>query len=207
MSFQVIYNYIGAPAVSLGTILVNHFLKLRRIKLFKKKTDPVTEAVRNNILIEFKLEQILKDYDADRVYIIQFHNGGNIYPSGKSIPKFSVFYENVKAGMCGVRDKFQNIPVSIFGKFFNYLTENDITCFYDIRKSTQEDVELKGLTRDTDARSSYIAAIKSIDDKFMGVIAIDYIKGKRILSEDKINDLQIYAASIAGELSKHQVVK
>ena len=207
MSFQVVYNYLGAPIVSVGTILINHFLKLRRIKIFKKKIDPVTEAVKNNILIEFKLEQILKEFEADRAYIIQFHNGGNIYPSGKSIPKFSVFYENVKPGMCGVRDKFQNIPVSIFGKFFNYLTENDITCFPDIRKSTQQDVELKGLTRDTDAKSAYIAAIKSIDNKFMGVIAIDYIKGKRSLSEDKIKILRIHATSIAGELSKHQIVK
>lgn len=207
MPFQQIFNLLVAPVTSFGTIIATHLFKLRRIKLMKKKADPVMEAVKNNILIEFKLEQILKDYDADRVYIIQFHNGGNIYPSGKSIPKFSVFYENVQPGMCGIRDKFQNIPVSIFGKFFNYLTENDITCFTDIRRSTIEDVELKGLTRDTDARSSYIVAIKSIDNKFMGVLAIDYIKKKRFLSEDKIKDLQINASSIAGELSNHQIIK
>lgn len=207
MTFQILYNYIGTPVSGCVALLVGHYLKLRRIKLFKKKSDPVMESVKNNILIEFKVEQILTDYDADRAYIIQFHNGGNIYPSGKSIPKFSVFYENVKPGMCGIRDKFQNIPVSIFGKFFNYLAEKDITCFTDIRKSTVEDVELKGLTRDTDARSSYIVAIKSIDNKFMGVLAIDYIKKKRFLSEDKIKDLQNNATSIAGELSKHQIVK
>lgn len=193
-------------AVLVGGILVKsveHFLKIRRINIFKKK-DPVVESVKNNILIDHKLGEILGEFEADRVYLLQFHNGGNFYPSGKSIPKFSVFYEKTLPNIPIIRDRFQNIPVSIFGKFFNYIAEYDISYYYDLKKAGIEDFEERGYTRDTDSKSTYCASIKTIDDKFMGVLVVHYIKRRRILTDTKIKDLQIHATSIGSTLSVHQ---
>jgi hypothetical protein len=194
-------TYLG-PGIGSGvTLLIGHYLKIRRIKLYKKQQDPVAECVKNNILVEHKLDEILKEYQADRVYLLQFHNGGNFYPSGRSVLKFSVFYEKTMTGIPSVREKYQNIPVSIFGKFFNYLSENSITYYQDIKKATVDDFDIRGFSRDTDAKSSYCAALKTIDDKFMGVLIVHYIKKKKALSETEIKEILLSATMIGSTIS------
>ena len=64
-------------------------------KLGKKKQDMVTEALEVGELVTNRLDQIKEEYQADRVWLSQFHNGGHFYPTGKSITKFSIFYETV----------------------------------------------------------------------------------------------------------------
>lgn len=200
---QNIWTVLGPVAgVGVGRV-IDHYLKLKRMRLFKKK-DPVVESVKNNILIEHKLEEILREFEADRVYLLQFHNGGNFYPSGKSIPKFSVFYEKTLPGVPIVREKYQNIPVSIFGKFFNYLSENNVSYYQDLKKAGIDDFEVRGFNRDTDSKSTYCASIKTIDDKFMGVLVVHYIKKKRTLPDARIKEIQIHATSIGSVLSVHQ---
>lgn len=193
----------GGPFLGFALrLLIEHWLKVKRIKLLKKK-DPIAESVKNNIIVEHTLEEILKDFEADRAYILQFHNGGNFYPSGKSIPKFSVFYEKTTPGTVILRDRYQSIPVSIFNRFFNYLSENYISYYEDLKKATIEDFESKGFTRETDAKSAYCASIKTLDDKFMGVLVIQYIKKKKILSDIRIKDIQVYASALSAGLSNH----
>ena len=65
----------------------------------QKKKDVVKENISNVALISDELEEVREEFKGDRVWITQFHNGGNFYPTGKSIQKFSVFYEVTKAGV------------------------------------------------------------------------------------------------------------
>ena len=51
------------------------------------------------MLVDDQLEQIKDELDACRVWISQFHNGGNFYPTGKSIQKFSIFHEMYTPGV------------------------------------------------------------------------------------------------------------
>jgi len=57
-----------------------------------KKRDIVKENISSVSLISDELEEIREEFKGDRVWIAQFHNGGNFYPTGKSIQKFSIFY-------------------------------------------------------------------------------------------------------------------
>ena len=61
-----------------------------------KKRDKVKETIVNTALITEEIEEIREEFESCRVWISQFHNGGNFYPTGKSIQKFSIFYEVTK---------------------------------------------------------------------------------------------------------------
>ena len=190
----------------LGAICIKGIEKLisiRKNRLEKEKKDPVTDAVSRNILVEIRLDEIMNDYEADRVWVSQFHNGGNFYPTGRSITKFSIFYENVKPGCNLIGDKFQNIPVSIFSRMVDYIWKNSMLCVPDFSKLQHQDFDIKGINKDGDEKSTYMVAIKSIDNKFLGMLGISYIKKKRVLSEERIQNLQIHAATIGSVLSKH----
>ena len=72
-------------------------------KQSEKKRDKIKETIVDSTLITEKnkvTEEIREEFKSDRVWISQFHNGGNFYPNtGKSIQKFSIFYEVTKAGV------------------------------------------------------------------------------------------------------------
>ena len=73
-----------------------------------KKPDIVREALQVGELIMSKVEHIKEEFEADRVWIMQFHNGGHFYPTGKSIAKFSIIYEVVSMGTSSIQMNFQN---------------------------------------------------------------------------------------------------
>ena len=73
-----------------GPIIVN-WVKLKMEK--KSISTPMSDALETSTLVDTQLETIMNELECDRVWIAQFHNGGYFYPTGRSIQKFSIFYE------------------------------------------------------------------------------------------------------------------
>jgi hypothetical protein len=179
--------------------LIKDYLEKRKLG----KKDPVAESLKTNILVDNKVNEILEEYGADRVWITQFHNGGHFYPTGKSIHKFSMFYETITLGTSSVKDYFQNIPVSLFSKSTNYLLENDVIEIADFKDETIATHGLKYVADEYGCKSGYLFAIKSIDNKFLGVLGIDYTKKRKSLTHDEISDIRVEVTSIGGVIMNH----
>lgn len=169
----------------------------------KEKPDMVKETLRVSELVTSKIEHIKDEFDADRVWVTQFHNGGNFYPTGKSMAKFSIMYETVNSGVSSVQSNFHNIPVNLFSKSINELLNNDVIEIYDFKDETIPTFGLKYIAEDTGCKSEYLFAIKSIDDKFIGSLGVEYTKRKKKLDIESINHLQIHASSLGGVLMTH----
>jgi hypothetical protein len=92
----------------------------------KKKPDMVMDTLRVSELINQKIDHIKDEFKADRVWISQFHNGGNFYPTGRSMAKFSIMYESVSPNAISVQSNFKNIPVNLFSRSINELLNNDV---------------------------------------------------------------------------------
>ena len=178
-------------------IFIRHWLTYR-----KKKPDTIRETLYMSEKVLAKLDYIKEAFLSDRVWVTQFHNGGNFYPSGKSMAKFSVIYEVVGAGTASIQSLFQNIQVNLFSKSINQLLLNDAIIISDYRDETIATYGLKYIADDTGCKSGYLLAIKTIDDKFIGVMGLDYTKKKHVLDAEDINELQIHATSIGGVLMK-----
>lgn len=185
----------------LGPILVlalKHYYEKK-----KDKPDMVTETLEVSERVMHKLDQIKEDFNADRVWVTQFHNGGHFYPTGKSIAKFSVVYETVNIGVGSIQSNFQNIPVSLFSKSTNELLDNDIISIADYKDPTIETYGLKYVAEESNCKSGYLFSIKTIEDKFIGCLGIDYTKRKTKLDLESITQLSIDAAIIGGVLNNH----
>jgi hypothetical protein len=134
----------------------------------QNKPDIVAEALETSTKIMVKLDAIKEEFKADRIWITQFHNGGNFYPTGKSMAKFSVIQ---------IAD-YKDETIATFG--------------------------LKYIADDTGCKSGYLFTIKTIDNKFIGILGLDYTKKKVKLTEENINELLNYATAIGGVLSGHK---
>ena len=184
----------------IGPILVL-FVKNRLEK--KEKPDMVTETLRVSELVTHKIEHIKEEFNADRVWITQFHNGGNFYPTGKSMAKFSIMYETVHPGVPSVQGNFHNIPVNLFSKSINELLQNDVIEIPDYKDESIATFGLKYIAEDTNCKSGYLFAIKTIDDRFIGTLGLDYTKRKTKLDIEAINHLMVHATSLGGVLMTH----
>ena len=198
MSTSIIVAFITGV---LGPILIL-FIKN---KLDKKpeKPDMVLDTLQVSEHIMTKLEHIKDEFKSDRVWITQFHNGGNFYPTGKSMAKFSVMYEVVGPGIQSVQTNFNNIPVNLFSRSINQLLENDVIEIPDYKDETVATFGLKYIAEDTGCKSGYLFAIKTIDDKFIGTLGLDFTKRKTKLDVESINHLQQHSASLGGVLMSH----
>ena len=116
MTTEIIVSFITGVMGPVTLLYVKSILDKR-----KKKPDMVKETLKVSELITSKIEHIKEDLNCDRVWITQFHNGGNFYPTGKSMAKFSIIYETVKTHVTSKQSNFQNIPVNLFSKSINHL--------------------------------------------------------------------------------------
>jgi hypothetical protein len=197
MGVEVIAAFITGV---LGPVIL---LYLKNRFEMRKTPDMVKDALRISELVTTKIEHIKDEFSADRVWILQFHNGGHFYPTGKSMAKFSLIYETVSSNTNSVQLSFQNIPVNLFSRSINQLLENDIIIIPDFKDETVATYGLKYIAEDTGCKSAYLFAIKTIDDKFIGVLGLDYTKKKTKLDMESINHISNHSASIGGVLMGH----
>ena len=196
--FNVIIAFITGVLGPLSVLFLKSYLDKR-----KKKPDMVHETLRVSELINQKIEHIREEFHADRVWVTQFHNGGNFYPTGKSMTKFSVMYETVNTGVSSIQTNFHNIPVNLFSKSINQLLQNDVIEIYDYKDDEVATYGLKYIAEESGSKSGYLFAIKTIDDRFIGTLGLDYTKRKTKLDMESINHLQVHATAIGGVLMTH----
>ena len=196
-SNDIIVAFVSGVLGPIIVLIGKHYLEAK----VTKKKDIIKESCNLNTQVEEKLERIREKFDADRVWISQVHNGGHFLPTGKSIQKFSMFYEIVKTGVPSVKYKFQNIPLSLFTKSTNELIENDqiiIPSYVDdsINKYGLTDIgEIAG------CKSTYLFSMKDIHGRYFGTFGVEYTLGEKTLKKADIQELGRSGALIAGVLN------
>jgi len=157
-------------------------LEWAKSKFKKKSADPMPDAIKYNDQIEHQLDIMLDELNCDQIFIAQFHNGGHFYPTGKSIQKFSIFYEVLSPNIESVKNVYQNIPVSLFNKPLSEL--------YEHGEVIVEDVEMNNLylfntTTGGKCKSIYLLALTDLDERIIGVMGIHYIEKKHKMVKDE----------------------
>jgi len=166
----------------IGPIIVNW----ARLKMEKKadKT-PMREALDASSIIDTQIENILAELECDRVWISQFHNGGHFYPTGKSIQKFSIFYEKSTPNLPPLLHTFQNIPVSLFPRVLSKVYQDQEIAVDDV--STAEDTYgLEYMTTQFGTKSMCAVGLYSLDDHLIGVLNISFKEPHKITRDEWI---------------------
>ena len=151
---------------------------------FKKKnsTDPLPDAIKYNEQIEHQLDIMLDELGCDQIFIAQFHNGGHFYPTGKSIQKFSIFYEVLNPNIESVKNIYQNIPVSLFNKPLSELYEHGEVIIEDAEYNNSY---LLNTTTGGKCKSIYLLSLTDLDGRIIGVMGIYYINKKHKIVKDE----------------------
>lgn len=170
-----------------------------------KKRKEFDSTIETQQKINNWLNSFQQTHDLDRVWIAQFHNGGNFYPGNKSMKKLSVTFESTRPGVSADIMKMQNLPVSFFScalqdmnltheKYvINTETEND-NAFNDFWKS-------RGITR------TYLFPIMCLEGGFIALFGVDFINRNETLSSVICTELERDAKILSGYVALVSIEK
>jgi hypothetical protein len=151
----------------------------------KSKITPVGEALESGTLISEQLDEMMQELGCDRVWVAQFHNGGHFYPTGKSIQKFSIFYEKCNPTIPHIQSTFQNIPVSLFPKVLSKVYKDGELEILNV-DTEDSSFGIAALTNQFKTKSICMVGLKSLDGNLIGVMGISFIDERNLVTDDWI---------------------
>ena len=154
-----------------------------KLKKEENKESSVKEAIDLNTLVDNQLDHLMDELGCNRIWIGQFHNGGHFYPTGKSIQKFSIFYEKLTPNTSTIQHVFQQIPVSLFPKALSKLYKDGELAI--VNYSSDETYDLGMFSKDYGTKSFYMLAIDDLDEHFIGVMGIAFNDKEHKLSKEE----------------------
>lgn len=177
---------------------VRHRLNKKSIELEKRKKDFVHTLETQKIVNE-SLNKLQTEYELDRIWLAQFHNGGNYYPGNKCMKKMSVSFESTAPGISTDLMKMQNLPVSFFSGALQKLSAGQESFVVDV--DTEEDQALKSFWSNRGVHTVYLFPIISINNDFIGILGIDFIKKDGFLLEEPFNRFKREAHLLSGYIA------
>lgn len=103
-----------AIAICVFTIVVNPDIIFKKFNEYQEKTEMLNRDYRkqSDPLIRSELKEILYDISADRVSVLEFHNGRK-NPSSLGFYYAEMTYEQTKLGVDGVFPQYKSINLSL----------------------------------------------------------------------------------------------
>lgn len=194
------FYYVGTPLLAtlatLGGVWLKHYLKKRREEKEKNAKDPVVDDVEICKRTYEYLRTMLSDVEADRITVLQFHNGGKFY-SGRNIQKMSVSFEEATRGISYTREGRINMPVSYYSDFLDNLVKSGKYVVPDFDGDDANHV--RKLFSEGGPTSLFCIPVWSIDNKLIAVLCLEYVKSGA--SRDELNERADTLKNEANKLS------
>lgn len=151
----------------------------------KKKKTPMGEAIETNSLVHEQISDLMEEVSCDRIWVAQFHNGGHFYPTGKSIQKFSIFYEKCKPSTPAIQSTFQNIPVSLFTPIMSKIYEDGELEIFNTELE-ENSFGVSALTNEFKTKSLCIVGLYSLNNNLIGVMGVSFLEEHSLITEEWI---------------------
>lgn len=163
-------NLIG-PVITASATLLSVWLGHRYYK--GRYRDPVVDDNAQSSNVYAALEYTMAQMNADRAYVLEFHNGGHYY-SGRGQQKFSCTHEMTRKGITNECTNSQEHRVS---NFYAYITELiEKKKFAYLQMDEVPDHAFAGLLENAGVLSIYNVPIKTLNGKIIGILGVDYVR-------------------------------
>ena len=192
----------------LGPVLlvyVKHKL-FRKDKALEARKKDFRQSLEIQERINTSLNELITKYNLDRLWIAQFHNGGNFYPGNKSMKKMSMTFESTAPGIAADIMKMQNLPVSFLSPVLQKLTEESITGI-TIDVYTEEDYALRSFWETRGVNTVYLFPIKCLESDFIGIFGVDFVKRDGFITDEVYDQLRAEALLLSGYVAAISVDK
>jgi hypothetical protein len=164
----------------------DYFRKKEDKRRKDKSKEDLMEQIERDEIVHLALRDVRRQFHADRIYIWQFHNGGNFYTES-SMQKASITYERCSEGLERKSEKYQGVLVSLFAWYMKQVMMNE-SYFLDMEEI--EDIGIRSLCTGNGTKSH--VATPMFDDKnhLIGILCMDWVFSSipsEIVTDGKFN--------------------
>jgi len=200
--FSTLITSIVTILVTLITYIIAPYA-IEHAKKYISKPNEI-DAIRQELNIKKpvhdKLESIKTIVNCDKIWIANFHNGGNYLNSARSMKKFTMNYEICNADIVKTSDYFKETHIHLYYKFISKIFESS-HLFIDFLNMESQRYELDVLDKFYPIKTAYVFPIYSIDDKILGMMAIEFINEHKVLERNQLEYILGDVGSIGAHLS------
>jgi len=155
------------------------------------------KEVDNNSIIENNLEDLLKKRDADRAFLVKFHNS-EIDISGKHFFYFSITNSVTKNGISRKGDEFQRVPIYVINNAIkSFLKGECMTIFPE--EMNDDEPSKKMLTNESIIQFQACPMFDMNNGYLIGFVGVDWVN--RISPEDNYTKGEIETIKITDRIS------
>lgn len=149
-------------------------MKEKRAK--QNSRNKLSQQIETDEIVHSTLREIRRKYNADRIYVIQFHNGGNFYTSS-AMQKASVTYERCSDGLERITDKIQNVFVSHYNWLIKQTMEEGLF-IHDCELIS--DISTRALIKKFGTQSMVSLPITDRDNHLIALLCMDWVFSEHV---------------------------
>jgi len=189
--FEVLFTSVTSIVVAL--VSAGFFKRYNDKKDKIKSKNVLMEQIKKDEIVHLAIRDVRRRYNADRVYVWQFHNGGTFYTTSP-MQKLSITYERNSDGLERKSDKNQNHLITNFTPYIKDVMDGK--AFYsDLNQ--MEDIGLRSLTQSNGAKSHCAVPIYDKEKHLVAILCLDwvwseipqqYLKSNGLFTQDFINE-------------------
>lgn len=175
-------------SVVVALIGAGYFKRYNDSKKESYSKSKLMEQIRKDEIVHIAIRDLRRKYNADRIYIWQFHNGGNFYTT-YPMQKTSITYERVSDGLERKSERYQNMLISNFSGYIKQVIDGNMF-YYDMNEL--EDLLIRSMCQQYGTQSH--VALPVYDDKqhLIALLSLDWVFSdvpEEYLSENQFNKL------------------
>lgn len=186
------YDYFVVFVTSITSIVValigkDYFRKRERKRDKERSKEDLLEQIEKDEIVHLSLKDIRRQYQADRIYIWQFHNGGNFYTES-SMQKASITYERCSQGLERKSEKYQNILVSLFSWYMKQVILNT-SYYFDMEDI--EDIGIRSICSGNGTKSHVASPMFDDKNHLVGILCMDWVftpVPQEIINQNNFNE-------------------
>jgi hypothetical protein len=161
----------SVTSIVVALVGAGFFRQMRDKKEKVKSKANLLEQIQRDEIVHLAIRDVRRRYNADRVYIWQFHNGGTFYTTSP-MQKLSITYERCSDGLERKAEKNQNHLIT---NFSSYIKDTmDLKTFYpDI--NGMEDIGLRSLSQSQGIKSHCSVPIFDKESHLVALLCLDWV--------------------------------
>lgn len=136
-----------------------------------RSRDSLMQQIKKDEIVHLAIRDVRRRYNADRVCIWQFHNGGNFYTKSP-IQRISITYERNSDGLERKSEKNQNMLVTSFTTYIKNIIDG-LMFYTDI--NYMSDIALRSLAQSNGTKSHAAVPIYDKDKNLVALLALDWV--------------------------------
>lgn len=166
---EVLVTSVSSIVVAL--VGAGFFRQMRDKQEKNRSKEKLMEQIKKDEIVHLAIRDVRRSYNADRVYIWQFHNGGSFYTTSP-MQKLSITYERCSDGLERKAEKNQNHLIT---SFTSYIKDTMDGKMYFPNVEDMNDIGLRSLAYSSGTRGHCAVPIYDKDKHLVAILCLDWV--------------------------------